>query len=408
MRRSIFLSISLHLTIIFLLSACSVGTQVTPTFTLEPTQIPQVTVTPTLASTLTPTDIPMPTEEPTATQEIAFSRITPLDQVDGPPIGKITELSWSLEGERLLVSGPEGMMIVDATTLNPQWKMEKPDFHSFIYWGDEFVALYGEQLEYRLSSNGKLQGSIQLENLEGDCYFLSPDGRYLVALNVGSELTIWNLEVGEMMQSLDLQTVFEYEIERIENMTFNHVGSTLFAGTLAGGVYRIEIENGAVQRLYPAVFRPDPSVTYNVKNDCHVLGASGHFLVVICGYYTPSEDHSTIARSNYVVRWVDVNEGGDQTFYFEVRNSYGHFSLSPDGTVLYMQGVGEFALLRYDPKGIKFQSVPNCLRHSSDPFFLGPSTSNQLAVINSYETGELFLCHVFTGEKLIALEFDTP
>jgi hypothetical protein len=244
--------------------------------------------------------------------------------------------------------------------------------------------------------------------LKGDRYFPSPDGRYLVALNSGSELTIWDLEVGQIIQSLDLQSDFEHEIERIENMTFNQSGSNLLAGTLAGGVYRIDVEGGMVRRLYPAAFKPDPNVTYNVKNDCHVLVANGHFLVVICGYYTPSEDHSTIARSNYSVRWVDVNGGRDQTFYFAVRDSYGHFSLSPDGTVLYMQGVGKFALLRYSPQGIQFESVPNCLRHSSDPFFLGPSESELLAVINSYETGEIFLCDLYSGEKVVALEFETP
>ena len=82
--------------------------------------------------------------------------------------------------------------------------------------------------------------------------------------------------------------------------------------------------------------------------------------------------------------------------------------LSSDGMSLYMQGVGEFALLQYRSDGIHFQSVPNCLNHGSDPFFLGPSGLNQLAVINSYETGELFLCDLYSGEELVALEFNTP
>jgi hypothetical protein len=346
--------------------------------------------------------------ELTATLDIAQYRVTILEKPNAPPIGMITELSWSIEGERLLVSGPEGLIMVDAATLNPQWKMEKPDFYSFIYWGDEFVVIYDDQLEYRLTSDGTLQRSIQLEQLEGDLYSLSPDGRYLVALNLGSELTIWDLEVGKIIQTINLHSQFEYDIERIENMTFNQDGSILVTGTVAGAVYRIEVESGEVERLYPAVFKPDPTVTYNVKNECHVLSAQGHSLVVICGYYTPSEDHSTIARSSYAVRWVDVSESTDTTFHFEVRNSYSHFSLSPDGTLLYMQGVGEFALLQYLRGGIQFQSVPNCLRHSSDPFFMGPSDLHLLAVINSYETGEMFICEVDTGAKQVTLEFETP
>jgi len=394
--------------IVAVMPACTHQDQTTPIMKTGTPVIPQITALATRTQIPEPSSTPIPTVDRFAISDENYDQITLLKQLGGPMIGKIAHAVWSLEGERLLVMGPEGLLLVDSASLETQWVSARPDYYAFINGGQEFVTLYGDQLEIHQNTNGTLEGNLDLNGLQGDRFLVSPDGRALATLKNQTQLNLWDLEKRAILRELDLLDSFEYELEIVANLAFSKDGSRLFTSTSAGGIYQVDVESGAIERIFPAVFKPDPSATYNIRNDCHSLQANGHSLVVLCGYYSPSEDYSTIERSNYVVRWVDVNEGKHQIQYFEVKNSYEHFSLSPDGASLYMQGVGEFALLTKNSEGIQFQSVPDCLNHSSDPFFLGPSDTDQLAVINSYETGEMFTCDIRSGQKLVSLSFEAP
>ena len=130
-------------------------------------------------------------------------------------------------------------------------------------------------------------------------------------------------------------------------------------------------------------FVPDPTRVSNTPAECFSPVANGYSLAMLCARYTPSADASTIASTFYTLKWIDLNHGDHQLTSFETRNSLDAPSLSPDGRSLYLQGIGEFKLLLNKPEGIEITTQPDCLAHSVDPFSIGPSGTEKVAVINS-------------------------
>lgn len=377
---------------------------------LEETQIPVKTSSSPL--TITPTHIPeatytpLPTQDPFVISGQNNMNIGVLANFGGPPVGIITSLDWSLNGRWLHASGLEGSVIFSADTLEPEQVFENPDYFSFLKNGEEYVLLDAGRFLIFMTSSGDLIREIELPALEGGSFLISPTGRYLAANTLSNQLAIWEVGSGEQPKVVDFRDLFELEIEVIASKVFSSDGSQLFVTTNAGGIYQVDAAGGEVDRLYRAAFIPDPSVVSNTPAECFSAAANGHHLVLLCARYTPTADLSSIASTKFTLKWLDVNHGNHLLTSFETRNSLDDPSLSPDGDTLYLQGIAEFRLLRMTPEGIEINTVPDCLAHSADPFSIAPSARNQVAVINSYEPGELFLCDVTSGEKGATLNYE--
>ncbi|MGW8224377.1 MAG: peptidoglycan-binding protein [Anaerolineales bacterium] len=412
---SLYVHLGLFLAIIFSIG-CSGSTQ-TPA--LSETGLPQVTdesriPTHTSSPTQTafptsspePTPPPLPTQDPFVISAQNDTQLEILTNFGGPPVGKITSLDWSLNGNWLHVSGPSGAVIYHADTFELQHVFPDPEYFSFLKNGDEYAILQNGQLQIFETPGGNLNQEYVLPDLSGGNFLISPTGRYLAANTFPNQFSIWDLGSGEMAQTVNLGEFFEFDLEVIANKVFNSDGSSLFVATNAGGLYQIDMASGAVERLYRAVFVPDPTIVSNTPAECFSPGANGHHLVLLCAKYTPSADYSRIASTYFTLKWLDLNHGDHQLTSFETRNSFSNPSLSPDGKALYLQGIGEFKLLELTPQGVEILTTPDCLAHSVDPFSLSPSGLGKVAVINSYERGEIFLCDVLSGEKGIAINFE--
>jgi WD40 repeat protein len=414
-KMSLYVYVGLFLAIIFT-TGCSGSTQTpvipetdlplgidesrTPTHTSRPTQTAYPTSSP------QPTLIQLPTQDPFVISAQNDTQLEVLTHFGGPPVGRITSLDWSLNGNWLHVSGPSGTAIYHADIFELQRVFPNPEYFSFLKNGDEYAILHNGKCQFFETSSGDLSHEIELPDLTGGNFLISPTGRYLAANTLPNQFSIWDLGSGEMTRTVNLGEFFEFDLEVIANKVFNSDGSSLFVATNAGGLYQIDMASGAVERLFRAALVPDPAIVSNTPAECFSPGANGHHLALLCAKYTPSTDYSTITSTYFTLKWLDLNHGNHQLTSFETKNSLSHPSLSPDGRALYLQGIGEFRLLEVTPQGIEISTTPDCLAHSVDPFSISPSAMGKVAVINSYERGEIFFCDVLSGEKGLVLNFE--
>ena len=414
-KMSVYVHLGFLLAIIFT-TGCSGSTQTPPVPETDrplvteekriPTQTSQPTQTAYPTSTPEPTLTPLPTQDPFVISAPDGAQLEILTSFGGPPVGKIDALDWSLNGNWLHVSGPSGAVIYQADSFELQRVFPNPEYFSFLKNGDEYVILQDDQLQIFETLGGNLNQEFVLTDLSGGNFLISPTGRYLAANTLPNQFSIWDLGSGGMVQIVNLGEFFEFDFEVIANKVFNSDGSSLFVATNAGGLYQVDMARGAVERLYRAVFAPDPTIVSNTPAECFSPGANGHHLALLCAKYTPSADYSRIASTYYTLKWLDLNHGNHQLTSFETKDSLRNPSLSPDGKTLYLQGIGEFKLLELTPQGIEILTAPVCLAHSVDPFSISPSGLGKVAVINSYERGEILLCDVLSGEKGLAIDFE--
>jgi len=420
MRSASFLTRVFLLVLIFFITGCSGDSQNTPQapteFDNKPTQTPQAITDPTTTSRpeipATPTRLPEPSATPQPTDDQFLikhqnsAQIARLAVFGGPAVGKISAATWSENGSWLYVTGSEGGAIHEAGTLELLRILPDPEYFSFLNDGGTYVFASSGVLNFIDTSSGENQNEIDLPNFEGELSLVSPLGNFIATRKLPNQVAIWDLEGSQLVQEVDLGEFLEMDVEQLVSQSFSQDGAHLFVATNAGGVYRLEVASGAVERLYRAAFVPDPLRVSNTPAECFSPTANGRSLVMLCARYTPSSDASTIASTYYTLKWIDLNKGESRETAFETRNSLDDPSLSPDGSSLYLQGIGEFKLLSNNADGIEITTQPDCLAHSVDPFAIGPTSSGQAAVVNSYERGELFLCDIDSGERGPALEFD--
>lgn len=410
----------LSILLLLLIAGCSSSADTTPEPatgqppTLEKSKTPASTSKPISTATARhqpeptsePNPSPIPTQDELVIASQNFAQLEHLTRFAGPPVGKISAATWSEDGNWLHVEGADGEAIYDAATLDLQRAFPKGEYFSFLDQGSAYLRINAGVLDHYKSASGDLVNKTDLPNLEGQISQISPSMAYLSAQPFTNQITIWDLENGAQIQSHDMDEFFEMQVEQLAGQAFSEDGLFLYATSNAGGIYKIDVLGGGVERLFQAAYVPDPTQVSNTPAECYSRSANGRSLVVLCARYTPSADASSIASTYYTLKWIDLKSSKTQQTAFEVQNSLDNPSLSPDGQALYLQGIGEFKLLRSNPQGIDISTLPSCLAHSVDPFSIGPTASGKTAVINSYERGALFICDVESGEKGAAQEFE--